>query len=89
MGEEPAPTPQALRHGAERAIRLAHGILDEPAKAALLALAQELLEKAAQLEAATPTGTAGTTAAMLETTDGKPPEDEIYASPSPRSARGK
>jgi len=54
MREKPAPTPQALRAQAEHATRLAHGILDKPAKEALLTLAQELLEKAAQLEAATP-----------------------------------
>ena len=77
MGEEPAPTSQALRDQAQHAIRLADGITDEQARTALLAFAQELLQKAAQIEPAIPTGTTGTTAAMLETTDGtKPPNDE-------------
>lgn len=57
-------------------MRLAHGITDSRAKTALLAFAQELLQKAAQLEAATPTQAAaipteatGTAAAMLDTSD--------------------
>jgi phosphotransacetylase len=53
MTETPAPTPQGLREKAQQAIRLASGITDEKAKAALLAYAQELIDKAAQLEAAT------------------------------------
>ena len=62
MGERTATTtPQALRDQAERAIQLAHGISDKPAKAALLTLAQELQEKAAQLEAAVPTEAPTTT----------------------------
>jgi hypothetical protein len=87
MSEKPGPTPQALRHRAERAIRLAHGILDKSAKEALQALAQELLEKATQLEAATsaeavvptiaPTEGTGTPAAMLDSADSpKPPDDK-------------
>ena len=55
MEGKPATTPQALRDQAERSIRLAHGTLDMPAKAALLALAEELQQKATQLEAAVPT----------------------------------
>ena len=50
MVEKPALTPQALRDQAQQAIRLAYGTTDKPAKTALLAFAQELLEKAAQLE---------------------------------------
>jgi hypothetical protein len=46
MGEKPAPTPQALRDQAQQAIRLANGITDKQAKTALLAFAQELLQKA-------------------------------------------
>ena len=65
MGEKPATTPQALRDQAERAIRLAHGTFDEPAKAALLTLAQELQEKAAQLEATVPAETPATTETPL------------------------
>ena len=70
-------------------MRLAHGITDSRAKTALLAFAQELLQKAAQLEAATPTQAAaiptivpteatGTAAAMLDTSDRtkKPPGSE-------------
>jgi hypothetical protein len=52
MGENSAPTLQALHDQAQHAIRLADGITDERAKTALLAFAQELLQKAAQLEAA-------------------------------------
>ena len=48
--------PQTLRDQAQRAIRLADGITDERAKAALEAFAQELLEKAAQLEDSTKLG---------------------------------
>jgi hypothetical protein len=51
MGEKPAPTPQALREQARHATRLADGIIDERARAALLGYAEELIEKAAQLEA--------------------------------------
>lgn len=81
MCDKPITTPQTLHHQAERAIRLARGILDKPAKAALLALAEELLQKAAQLEAATPTisptEATGTAAAMQDTTDStKPSGDE-------------
>ena len=50
MGERPAPTALALREQAQQAFRLADGITDERAKTALLAFAQELLQKAAQLE---------------------------------------
>ena len=53
MGEELAPTPQALRNQAQHAIRLADGIIDERAITALQAFAQELFQKAAELEAAT------------------------------------
>ena len=53
MGDKPAPTPQSLRDQAQHALRLADGITDEQAKTALLAFAQELLQRAAQLEAAT------------------------------------
>ena len=76
MGEEPAPTPQALRDRAQHAIRLANGITDEQARTALFAFAQELIQKAAQIEPAIPTGTTGTTTAMLEATDDEPPKDE-------------
>ena len=77
MGEKPTPTPKALRDQAQHAIRLAHGITDEQARTALFAFAQELVQKAAQIESATPAGTTTTAAAMLETTDGtKPPNDE-------------
>ena len=87
MGEKPAPTPQVLRDQAERATWLANGITDEPAKTALLTFAQELREKATQLEAATPaevvvptiapTEGIGTAAAMLDSADGaKPPDDK-------------
>ena len=60
-GGKAATTPQALRDQAERAIRLALGILDKPAKEALLAHAQELQQKADQLEAAVPTEAPATT----------------------------
>ena len=50
MGEKPAPTPQALRAQAEHATRLADRLIDEPARAVLHAFAEELLEKAAELE---------------------------------------
>ena len=53
MGEELAPTPQALRNQAQHAIRLANGITDERAITVLQAFAQELFQKAADLEAAT------------------------------------
>ena len=66
MAEKTATTtPQVLRDQAERTIQLAHGILDKPAKAALLTLAQELQEKAAQLEAAVPTEAPTTTETPL------------------------
>jgi hypothetical protein len=52
MGEELAPTPQALRDRAQHAIRLADGIIDERAITALQAFARELFQKAAELEAA-------------------------------------
>lgn len=61
MGGKTVTTPQALRDQAERALRLADGTLDKPAKAALLTLAQELQEKAAQLEGAVPTEAPATT----------------------------
>ena len=56
-GGKAATTPQALRDQAERAIRLALGLLDAPAKEALLVHAQELQQKAAELEAAPDTTT--------------------------------
>src|SRR5689334_18078242 len=84
MADKPAPTPEALREQAQHAIRLADGTTDERAKTALLAFAQELLQKAAELEAATtiiaaaPTEATGTAAAMLDTTDStKPPDAKI------------
>jgi hypothetical protein len=52
MPQIPASTPQSLREESQRATRLAGGTTDEKAKAALLAYARELLERAAQLEAA-------------------------------------
>lgn len=52
MPQNPASTPQSLREESQRATRLAGGTTDEKAKAALLAYARELLERAAQLEAA-------------------------------------
>ena len=61
MREKPAVTPQALRDQAERAIRLAHSIFDDRAKAALLAHAEELAQKAVQIEAAVPTEAPATT----------------------------
>jgi len=77
MGKKPAPTPQALRDQAHQASRLANGTTDEQAKTALLAFAPELLQKAAQLEAAStvivaPTeaiAQTGTAAATLGTID--------------------
>ena len=68
--------PKALRDQAQHAIWLADRITDEQARTALFALAQELAQKAAQIESATPAGATATAAAMLETTDGKPPQDE-------------
>jgi hypothetical protein len=80
MAENPAPTPQALRDQAQHAARLAKGTSDKQANAALLAFAQELLQKAAQLEATPTNATAeatGTAVAMQETTDStKPPDDK-------------
>jgi hypothetical protein len=52
MGDKLAPTPQALRNQAQRAIWLGENISDEQAKAVLLGFAQELLQEATQLEAA-------------------------------------
>jgi hypothetical protein len=52
MPKKPASTPQELREESQRALRLAEGTTDEKAKAALHAYARELLDKAAQLEAA-------------------------------------
>jgi hypothetical protein len=51
MVERPAPTPPVLREQAQRATRLADGITDEQARTILLDFAEELLERAAQLEA--------------------------------------
>jgi hypothetical protein len=85
MGDKPTPTPQALRAQAQQAIRLAHSITNEQARTGLLAFAQELIQKAAELEAAgtiiiAPTeaiAQTGTAAAMLDTTDTtKPPDGE-------------
>jgi hypothetical protein len=85
MGDKPTPTPQALRAQAQQAIRLAHSITNEQARTGLLAFAQELLQKAAELEAAgtiiiAPTeaiAQTGTAAAMLDTTAStKPPDSE-------------
>jgi hypothetical protein len=56
--KKPASTPQELREESQRAMRLAEGTTDEKAKTALLAYARELLEKAAQLEAAATAGIA-------------------------------
>jgi len=42
---------QGLREKAEQAVRLAMGVTDQRASAALLAYAEELLEKATALEA--------------------------------------
>jgi hypothetical protein len=58
MPPKPASTPQELRDESQRALRLAGGTTDEKAKAALLAYSRELLERAAQLEAAAPPGVA-------------------------------
>ena len=86
MIEKPDPTPQALRDQAQHAIRLADGITDERTKTALLAFAQELLEKAAQLEAAipaeavvptiAPTEGTGTAATMRDSADSTKPSDD-------------
>lgn len=51
MAENPATTPQALRAQAEHALRLADGVADQRAKMVLLDFAEELLRKAADLEA--------------------------------------
>jgi hypothetical protein len=58
MPPKPTSTPKELRDESQRALRLAEGTTDEKAKAALLAYSRELLERAAQLEAATPAGVA-------------------------------
>ena len=51
MAERPAPTPQALREQAQRATRLADWPTDEQTRTILLDFAEELLERAALLEA--------------------------------------
>ena len=68
MPQKPASTPQSLREESQRATRLAGGTTDEKAKAALLAYARELLERATQLEAAAAAvGAPGATTAQAGT----------------------
>jgi len=75
MPKKPASTPQELREESQRAMRLAEGTTDERAKAALHAYARELLDKAAQLEAAATAGIAPAEATAQAPTVGESKRD--------------
>jgi hypothetical protein len=90
MEENPAPTPQALRDQAQHATRLAQGTSDKQANAALLAFAQELLQKASQLEATSTSTTAeatGSATAIKDTESTKPPDDKSRPIPRKKKPR--
>jgi hypothetical protein len=89
-GRKPAATPQALRDQAQHATRLAQGTSDKQANAALLAFAQELLQKAAQLEATSTSATAeatGPATAIQDTESTKPPDEKSRPIPRKKKPR--
>jgi len=75
MPKKLASAPQELREESQRALRLAEGTTDEKAKAALHAYARELLDKAAQLEAAATAGIAPAEATAQAPTVGESKRD--------------